>query len=51
MTLSQTHQDLAKKIIELEVGDFRGEIERSAEFIKEDIKGAQKILKEKFGIN
>ncbi len=39
-----------EKIHELPVEDFREQIERSASFIKEDIKAAQKILNEKFQI-
>lgn len=40
-----------EKIYELPVDDFRGDLERSAAIIKEDIKGAAEILKEKYGIS
>jgi malate dehydrogenase len=40
-----------EKIYELPVEDFRGQLERSAAIIKEDIKGAAGILKEKYGIS
>jgi malate dehydrogenase len=39
-----------EKIYELPVDDLRPELERSAAIIKEDIKSAAAILKEKFGI-
>ncbi len=39
-----------EKIYELPVDDIRGEIHRSAGIIKEDIKIASTILKDKFGI-
>ena len=39
-----------EKIYELPVEDFRGQLEGSAAIIKEDIKAAAKILKEKYGI-
>jgi malate dehydrogenase len=40
-----------EKIYELSVQDIRGQLERSAAIIKEDIHGAAEILKEKFGIS
>lgn len=40
-----------EKIYELPVDDIRGGLERSAAIIKEDIKAAAGILKEKFGIS
>ncbi len=40
-----------EKIYELPVDHIRGQLDRSAGSIKEDIKGAKKILKEKFQIN
>jgi len=40
-----------EKIYELPIDDIRDQVERSAEFIKEDIKVAKKILKDKFQIN
>jgi malate dehydrogenase len=40
-----------EKIYELPVDDFRPELERSAEIIKEDIKSAATILKQNFGIS
>jgi len=40
-----------EKIYELPVEDFRGQLERSAAIIKEDIKGAAEILMEKYGIS
>jgi malate/lactate dehydrogenase len=39
-----------EKIYELPVEDIRADLDRSAAVIKEDIKGAAQILKEKFGI-
>ena len=39
-----------EKIYELPVEDIRGDLERSAGIIKQDIKGAAEILREKFGI-
>jgi malate dehydrogenase len=39
-----------EKIYELPVEDIRDQIEKSANFIKEDIKGAKKILRDKFQI-
>jgi len=39
-----------ERIYELPVDDFRGDLERSAAIIKEDIKGAAEILREKYGI-
>jgi len=39
-----------EKIYELPVDDLRPELERSAAIIKEDIRSAAAILKEKFGI-
>ena len=39
-----------EKIYELPVDDIRDQIERSATFIKADIKEAKKILEEKFKI-
>ena len=39
-----------EKIYELPVDHFREQIDRSADFIKKDIKAAQKILKDKFHI-
>jgi len=39
-----------EKIYELPVEDIRSQLERSAAIIKEDIKGAAEILKEKYGI-
>ena len=39
-----------EKIYELPVDDIRDQIKRSANFIKEDIKGAKRILKEKYQI-
>jgi malate dehydrogenase len=39
-----------EKVYELPVDDIRDDLERSAAIIKEDIKGAAEILKEKFGI-
>lgn len=39
-----------EKIYELPVEDIRGNIERSAESVKEDIKAASVILREKFGL-
>ncbi len=39
-----------EKIYELPVEDIRGQLERSASIIKEDIKAAAGILKEKYGI-
>lgn len=40
-----------EKVYELPVDDIRGQLERSAELVKEDIKAAKKILKEKFQID
>ena len=40
-----------EKIYELPVEDIRADLERSAAIIKEDIRGAAQILKEKFGIS
>lgn len=40
-----------EKIYELPVDDIKDQLERSAEFIKEDIRAAKKILKEKFQID
>lgn len=39
-----------ERIYELDVQDIRKDMERSAAIIKEDTRGAAKILKEKFGI-
>jgi malate dehydrogenase len=39
-----------EKIYELPVEDIREDLDRSAAIIKEDIKGAAEILKDKFGI-
>jgi malate/lactate dehydrogenase len=39
-----------EKIYELPVDDIRDQLEGSADFIKDDIKAAKKILKEKFQI-
>jgi malate/lactate dehydrogenase len=39
-----------EKIYELPVEDIRSPLERSAAIIKEDIKGAAEILREKYGI-
>lgn len=39
-----------EKIYELPVEDIRTDLERSATIIKEDIKGAAQILKERFSI-
>jgi malate/lactate dehydrogenase len=39
-----------EKIYELPVEGIRADLDRSAAVIKEDIKGAAQILKEKFGI-
>ncbi|MGE5838754.1 MAG: lactate/malate family dehydrogenase [Deltaproteobacteria bacterium] len=43
--------DGVEQIYELPVQDIRGQLERSAAIIKEDIKGAAAILKEKYGIS
>jgi malate dehydrogenase len=43
-------RDGVEKIYELPVDDLRDQLERSAGFIKEDIKAAAHILKEKFSI-
>jgi len=43
--------DGVEKIYELPVDDIRGQIERSASLIKEDIKSAQNILRKKFQIS
>ena len=40
-----------EKIYELPVDDIRDQLERSADFIKEDIRASKKILKEKFKID
>ena len=40
-----------ERIYELPVEDFRGQLERSAAIIKEDIKAAAGILKDKYGIS
>jgi malate dehydrogenase len=40
-----------EKIYELPVEDIRSQLERSAAIIKEDIKGAAEILKEKYRIS
>ncbi len=42
--------DGVEKVYELEIDDIREQIDRSAAFIKDDIKGAAGILKEKFDI-
>ena len=39
-----------EKIYELPVQDIRTQLEHSAAIIKEDIRGAATILKEKYGI-
>jgi len=40
-----------EKIYELPVENFRSQLDRSAAIIKQDIKGAAEILKEKYGIS
>jgi malate/lactate dehydrogenase len=40
-----------EQIYEFPVQDIRGQLDRSAAIIKEDIKGAAGILKEKYGIS
>jgi malate dehydrogenase len=40
-----------EKIYELDVADVRGELEKSAAIVKEDIRAAAAVLKEKFGIS
>ena len=42
--------DGVQRVIELPVDDLRGELEASAAVIKDNIKVAARILKEKFGI-
>ena len=40
-----------EKIYELPVDDIRDQLDRSAAIVKEDIKGASELLKEKYGIH